>query len=85
MSLLANESNYNLKFIDHVARQRFDFLESLIEKDPTNEHLIVAYQKLFEFVFKLEEQNLLADKSIKEKELELEKVCMEERLKRNDG
>lgn len=38
MSLLANESNYNLKFIDHVARQRFDFLESLIEKDPTNEH-----------------------------------------------
>lgn len=81
MSLFGEESNYNLIVSDELARERFYFLESMIEKYPDNTTLIGVYQQLIECFFDLEKSNLLSDKSIREKNIDLEKVIREEKLK----
>lgn len=83
-----NKSNNDLFFIDEVAIQRFEFLERIIEKDPSNVHLVETYKKLIECMFELETRYILSEQTIIEKEIELDNRNEEsslERLVRNDG
>lgn len=75
-------NNGNLYFIDEVALKRLEFLERLIEKDPSNVRLIDVYQKLIESMFALETQYVLSDQAIIEKEMELDNFNEESTLER---